>query len=120
MVKIIDRNNYLPPPGEENDGEILVETAGYIPADRKIESMIDAGRRLLDFRAGYEFQDGEEIPDDYLDPTRDPGFDLADASSLQASTLQKMASKAVNRAPSEPENVPPVESTPEQKKTVLE
>ena len=61
MAKIFDRNNYLPP-GEENDGEILVETAGYIPADRKIESMIDAGRRLMDFRAGYEFQDGEDVP----------------------------------------------------------
>lgn len=120
MAKIINRNNYIPPPGEDNDGEILVETAGYIPADRKIESMIDAGKRLMDFRAGYEFQDDEDVPDDYIDPTRDPGFDLADASRLSNETVAKMASKAINRAPSEPETVPPVESTPEQKKTVLE
>lgn len=117
---VVNRNTYVPPPGEENDGELLVETAGYVPADRKIESMIDAGRRLKDFRAGYEFQDDEDVPDDYLDPTRDPGFDLADATRLTHQYLARMTPKALNRAPGEPETVPPVESTPEQKKTVLE
>jgi len=119
-MSVVSRFDYKPPEGEYNDGEILVETAGYIPADRKIESMIDAGRRLMDFRAGYEFQDGEDVPDDYMDPTRDPGFDYADASRLSSETVAKMASKAVNRTPSKPETVPPVESIPEQKETVLE
>ena len=36
--------------------------------------MIEAGQRLADFRRGYEFQDGEVIPDDYYDPTRNPGL----------------------------------------------
>lgn len=92
------RHNYTPDEGEKNDGELLVETAGYVPANVKIESMIDAGRRLTDFRAGYEFQDGETIPDDYLDPTRNPGFDLADASAIKEATMQKMNQDALNQA----------------------
>ena len=82
MATVIKRYDYKPSPGEVNDGETIVEPAGYIPANIKIESMIEAGQRLADFRRGYEFQDGEVIPDDYYDPTRNPGFDLADASRL--------------------------------------
>lgn len=95
MAKLVKRYEYVPPKGEENDGELLVETAGYIPADVKIESMIDAGRRLMDFRAGYEFQDGEEIPDDYLDNTRNPNYDLADAQAdYDAALANLQAAKA--------------------------
>nr|WAE43635.1 MAG: hypothetical protein [Microviridae sp.] len=59
-------------------GEDLVERAGYVPAHVLIENMLLSGQRLGASRGQYEFPDGEEVPDDYGDPTRSPGFDLAD------------------------------------------
>lgn len=97
MAIIVKRYEYLPPKGEENDGELLVETAGYIPADVKIESMIDAGQRLVQFRSGYEFEPDEEVPEDYLDNTRNPNYDLADATAdLAAAQARLDALKARN------------------------
>lgn len=102
-MKTLRKCDYIPPEGEINEGKILVETAGYIPADAKIESMILAGQRLVDFRQGYEFGDDDDIPDDYIDPTRNPGFDLSDASILEAEANarlieQKQAAKAAKEA----------------------
>lgn len=77
--------------GEKNSGELLTEQAGYVPADVKILNMIEAGERLRDSRLGYEFADENSVPDDYFDPTRDAGFDMADASAIKAETLQRMA-----------------------------
>lgn len=73
-----------PPPkkGEVNSGEVVVETAGYVSAQKLIEGMFQAGIRLQQSR-GYEFGSDQEVPDDYIDPTRSPGFDLADASALR-------------------------------------
>lgn len=76
--------------GESNSGELLTEQAGYEPANLKIMNMIEAGERLRDFRSGYEFDDEKTVPDDYFDPTREPGFDMADASQMSAETLQRM------------------------------
>ena len=45
-----------------------------------IESMIVAGQRLEASVGGYEFDVGEVIDEAYYDPTREPGYDLADAS----------------------------------------
>lgn len=64
------------------DPQSLVERQGYIPPKVQIENMILAGKRLNDFRMGYEFNSDEIVPDDYMDPTRNPGFDLVDASNL--------------------------------------
>lgn len=83
-----ERKPYL---GEKNSGEVLTEQAGYVPADVKILNMIEAGERLREYRLGYEFEDENSVPDDYFDPTRDPGFDMADASAMSAETLQRMA-----------------------------
>ena len=67
--------------------------------------MIEAGERLRDFRCGYEFEDEESVPDDYFDPTREAGFDLADASALKAEALQRMAkSQQKTEIPVEPES----------------
>jgi hypothetical protein len=66
---------------EYNDGPVLVETAGYIPAKMQIEQLINAGRRLEAARAEmYDFG-----PDDKVDDTVDPrvrrkDYDLAEAS----------------------------------------
>lgn len=69
-------------PPEKNSGKSIVESAGYIPAQKRIENMILAGQRLVDSRKEqYDF-DGE-VDEDYTDPSRSPNFDMADASMMQ-------------------------------------
>lgn len=78
------------PQEEKNSGEILVETAGYIPADKQIEAFLDAGQRLNAARAEmYDFPDGKD-DGSYFDPTRTTGFDLADASRIGRQTDAKL------------------------------
>jgi len=76
-------------PVEFNSGEDLCERAGYIPAQTRIENLILAGRRLVQARQEmYDFPDGKVDPD-FIDPTRSPGFDMADATAL----TQRLTSK---------------------------
>lgn len=85
--------NPPPNPKEVNSGEVIVETAGYVPAQTLIESMLEAGIRLQQGR-GFEFEQGEDIPDNYIDPTRSPGFDLADAAQISMSNLARLEEQA--------------------------
>jgi len=83
--------------GEFNSGETIVERAGYMPPKIQIEAMINAGRRLNEARAEqFDFPDGK-IDDNFVDPTRDPNFDLADATRL---------SRTIKPVPKEPEPAP--------------
>jgi hypothetical protein len=68
--------------GEKNSGQQITETAGYIPANVQIEDMMLAGQRLALSR--MERFDGTNKDDlsEFNDPTRRPGFDLADAHAL--------------------------------------
>lgn len=71
------------PVKEVNSGELLVEVAGYVPAKKQIENLLFAGKRLDEFRRNeYEFQEGEQVPPDYIDMTRTPNFDVVDAGTL--------------------------------------
>ncbi|MEM4391963.1 MAG: hypothetical protein QXG67_04170 [Candidatus Nitrosotenuis sp.] len=76
---------------EKNSGELLVEKGGYIPMKRQIEQFMSSGERLASARKvmslGYDFAPGENVDENYYDPTREPGFDLADASAI-AKALQ--------------------------------
>jgi len=46
---------------EAGGGEILVETAGYVPADIRIKEFIEAGIRLADYRReAYDFGPDDE------------------------------------------------------------
>ena len=76
---------------EKNSGELLVEKGGYIPMKRQIEQFMQSGERLASARKamslGYDFAPGEDVDENYYDPTREPGFDLADASAI-AQALQ--------------------------------
>ena len=68
---------------EVNDGKSKVETAGYVPAEVQIMDMLSAGIRLNEYRKDrFDFAADEVVPDDFIDPTRSPGFDLADASII--------------------------------------
>lgn len=61
----------------------MTERAGYIPARTQIEQLINAGVRLDQYRKeAFDFGPGEDVDPDFSDPTRDPNFDMADASAL--------------------------------------
>ena len=67
-------------PGEVNLGKNLVEKAGYIPAQARIENMILAGQRLVEHRKEmYDFSDGQDIDETFSDPTRSKNYDMSDA-----------------------------------------
>ena len=67
-------------PGEVNLGKNLVEKAGYIPAQARIENMILAGQRLVEHRKEmYDFSDGKDIDESFTDPTRSKNYDMSDA-----------------------------------------
>lgn len=48
-------------------------------------------RRVL----SHMISPGEEVPDDFFDPTRSPGFDMADASSLARDVGYKLEKQAM-------------------------
>lgn len=82
---------------ETNSGETIVERAGYIPPKIQIENMIIAGHRLQQFRKEqYDFQPGQDIDEDFDDPTRDKNFDLADASQLGMAAQQALTEAALS------------------------
>lgn len=79
-------------------GKSKVEKAGFIPAKRQIEGLINAGQRLALSRLEQFDFEGDKIDENYIDPTREPGFDLADASKIalevEARLLQTKEAKA--------------------------
>lgn len=91
---------------EKNSGVYLVEKAGYVSAQKRIEALILAGQRLVQSRIdAYDFD--KEIDEDFEDPTRNPGYDMADAfqdnlsvqSRIKASqTVQKQRIDVVDDA----------------------
>lgn len=73
----------------------ITETAGYIPPERQIVDMINAGVRLGEFRKeAYDFGSGEEVPDDYIDPTRSPNFDMADAQAINLAVNKRLVDQS--------------------------
>lgn len=73
---------------EKNLGETMTERAGYIPPKIQIEQMILAGVRLDQQRKDlYDFTEDQEDDGTFMDPTREPGYDLADAS-VQAKQVE--------------------------------
>ena len=79
---------------EVNSGEILVETAGYLSTEKRINNMLLAGQRLMESRRiQYDLEGDYDNEDIDLDPTRDPGYDLADATQAMLSLEQKAESQ---------------------------
>lgn len=75
-----ERERFSP---EVDSGELLVETAGYVPADKLIQRLINAGIRLADYRAGDYGTDGlADGEEPSVDPTADANFDMSDASAI--------------------------------------
>jgi len=98
------------------DAMSKVETAGYIPADKQIESFIVAGRRLDQARKEmYDFGPDEEVPDDFIDPTRNGSFDLADAAQLGRALGEKAKGKTGKGDDTKDEDVDEEVKPPEEK-----
>jgi len=94
-------------PREKGSGEKHTEKQGYIPAKQRIENLIDAGKRLKEYRnEQYDFPDGK-IDENFMDPTRTRNFDMADATALKHDldirTKERKASQAALEASREAE-----------------
>lgn len=72
----------------------MTEKSGYVPQNVRVENLILAGQRLAKARDElYDTIKEVDIDEVPLDPTRLPGYDMADASqSLYA--LQQRANEA--------------------------
>jgi len=74
------------------------ESAGYIPPKIQIENMILAGKRLDDARKEqYDFGPDDKIDENFVDPTRNPNFDMADASALADQVKENLQASAKKR-----------------------
>jgi hypothetical protein len=107
--------NHVPALPEENSGEVVTEQAGYVPPKYQIEQMMAAGQRLADYREEmFDSLDGD-IPDDFDDPTRRPGFDLVDAGEIMSGVRSKVK-KAKSLAKEDSEPAKGTETAPEPQK----
>jgi len=80
---------------EVMDPLTITESAGYVPSKVQIENLIMAGKRLQSFRKEmYDFPDGANVDESYEDPTRGPGFDLADATRIARDVDQRIRAQA--------------------------
>lgn len=74
---------------EVNEGVSELDTSGYIPFERRMEELFTSGQSLVEARSEqYDFNvtfDNEGNPvltpeqEAFVDPTRTPGYDMADA-----------------------------------------
>lgn len=81
----------------ELDKTRITESAGYITAKQRIENMILAGKRLVQYRKEqFDFQYDEKIDFNYNDPTRSKNFDMADASQLELQTTERLREQKAN------------------------
>lgn len=83
------RENRIKKNYEVNSGRVVVEQAGYISKQKRIDNIIAAGQRLIAARSEmFDFPPGVEPDIDApMDPTRRRDFDMADASMI-LSTIQ--------------------------------
>lgn len=98
-------NNYSwmnrpPTTKEKGGGPVLVDRAGYVPAKKRIEAIMLAGKQLLTARREeYDADINVNIDNLIPDPTRSPGYDLADAAEQTAmiNARRRNAAEAAKR-----------------------
>jgi len=117
IKKFKTQYNATPAKPEPPTGIGKVEKAGYMPAKKIIEQMVMAGMRLKAYREdSYDLGPEDEDDGESIDPTRSPGFDLADASQIamelnrrkREASRSKEAEKTAPRASSQEEKPAPV------------
>lgn len=91
---------------EKLDQISKTQKSGYITAQKRIETIMLAGQRLKESRQEmYDWPDGN-IDEDFYDPTRRKGYDLADATqdslinqrNLRDAKSRQDASEALKKA----------------------
>lgn len=109
---------------EKNRSPSMTEQAGYVPTDMKIKEFFERGVALKEARAAqYDFPPGTKPNEDFFDPTRSPGFDLADATQLEraaeAAVLEQARASNATASVETPlqaaQTTPPIVETESQK-----
>jgi len=99
---------------EAGGGEILVETAGYVPADIRIKEFIEAGIRLADYRReAYDFGPDDEPDMEEADPLRSKAVDIAEVSTLAREVAGRLKKTAMTVLPEKEESAPNVKGEEE-------
>lgn len=72
-------------------GDILVETAGYIPKEVQLQALVSSGEALQAYRKNL-YPEYESIPvDPEFDPTAQVGYDVFDALNDIATVRRKFS-----------------------------
>ena len=87
-----NKYNRFPRQYEKPSGISKVEVAGYIPAKTKIESLIQAGARLIQSRKEqYDFPPGTHVTgDEPMDPTRHPKLDRTEIDAMRSALEDRL------------------------------
>lgn len=77
---------------EKNNMPSVVEPGESLPRRVMIDNMMAAGVNLQAIRStrGFEFHPDAEIPENWIDPTRHPNFDITDAVPLQSEVKERL------------------------------
>lgn len=89
-MEFYTKYNRPPKNYERGGGEVLVERAGYISAQVRIENLMLAGLRLQQYRDEHYDFTGEEIDDNFSDPTRRKSYDMAEAFQASLELAERM------------------------------
>jgi len=86
--------SWIPQEGDRIPSETPVVQYGYVPVKDQIERMIRAGKELDAYRKEYyDFGDDREIPSNFDDPTKAPGFDPVDAYQYMRVLARKVKAR---------------------------
>lgn len=84
---------------EEDFPTSRVNRFRHVPIRTQVENFILAGERLEKIRReAFDFPPGVEVDENYSDPTRAKGFDMADASMLEKRSMDSLNIQAVENA----------------------
>lgn len=105
---------------ESNTGEMITNPAGYIPTKRRVEDYMRAGANLRAYRESISDFDSAELAEEASsDPTREPGFDPADAHRLEQEAAQRLQRRskakeqAAEQSPADGPSAEPEPSAPQ-------
>lgn len=104
-----DKKKFL----EVCDDECTVDQ-DYMPLSQMARLQLEAGVRLDEYRHGlYHAQDGEEIPDDFVDLLNDPSISIEDVQVLKQVTDERLMEAVARLAKEAAEKKESVTETPE-------
>lgn len=101
-MKRVYKSDFVPHVGEVNDGKRFghyVETVGYVPVQRQVDSFFRAGQRIVDAFSDSDYDTSEDDPVD--DPTLDcRDFELEEVGAAMAVLGCKLESSRSSAAES--------------------